>query len=291
MENKHVPRGVIAMLDAWPGAQLTAFAQALEARGYDSFWLPELFGREPVASAAWLLAQTTRLIVATGIANVYARDAHALAQTRHTLAEFAPARFILGLGVSNPGINGARGHAWQPPLARLSACLDALDAVTVEARAPAHPAPLVLAAHGPRLQALAAARADGILTYLMSPAHTRRSRQAIGPAATLDVVVPLLAETDAERARRTVRGVLGYYLGLDYYHREWRKLGFTDADFSGGGSDALVDGLVAWGDRDALEARLAQHVEAGASRVIVMPLDLGAPGGASATLDAVAPRR
>ncbi|MCB1747546.1 MAG: TIGR03620 family F420-dependent LLM class oxidoreductase [Gammaproteobacteria bacterium] len=286
-----VTRGVIALLDERPAGAFAAFADAVEARGYDSLWLPELFGREPIASAAHLLARTSRLHVATGIVNVYGRDPHALAQARHTLAELSDGRFVLGLGVSNVEVNGARGHAWQAPLAKMRATLDALEAVQVQSVAPATPAPLVLAAHGPALQRLGAARCDGILTYLMSPAHTRRSRERVGPDTQLNVVCALLAEPDAVRARRTARAALAWYLGLDYYHREWRKLGYTDADFADGGSDALVDMLVGWGDAAALEARIAAHVDAGADRIIVMPIDAMGAKPRMTTLDAVAPAR
>lgn len=284
-------RGVIALLDQQPVGAFTAFAQAVEARGYDSLWLPELFGREPVASAAHLLAHTRKLEVATGILNVYGRDAHAIAQARQTLAELSGGRFVLGLGVSNVQVDSARGHAWQAPLTKMRATLDALDAVAVEGPATPAPAPLVLAAHGPQLQRLAAARGAGVLTYLMAPAHTRATRQRIGDAVPLNVVCALLCESDAASARRKARAALGWYLSLDYYHREWRKLGFGDADFDNGGSDALVDLLVGWGDAAALAARLDEHLAAGADRVIVLPLDAMGANAGFTTLDAVAPRR
>ena len=108
--------GVIATTEAMGSAALTNYSIKLEELGYESLWLPELFGREPVATAAYLLGQTTQLKVATGIVNVYVRDACAMAQTRQTLAELSAGRFILGLGVSNPGLNETRGHVWQMPL-------------------------------------------------------------------------------------------------------------------------------------------------------------------------------
>ena len=100
----------------------------------------------------------------------------------------------------------------------------------------------------------------------------------------------MLAEPDPAQARATARKALAYYMTLDYYHREWRELGFTDADFADGGSDALIDMLVGWGDEDALRAHIDEHIEAGASRILVMPLDLGAGGvEASPTLQVLAP--
>jgi probable F420-dependent oxidoreductase len=269
-----IEHGIIIGTEPFKSASLLAFAREVESMGYDSLWLPELFGREPVATASYLLARTTTLKLATGIANVYVRDAHCMAQTRQTLAELSDGRFILGLGVSNVGLNTARGHEWQAPLPMMTAYLDAMAAAEVTSPAPANPGPLYIAAHGPRLQALGARRTDGVITYLMTPQHTRESRARIGPSAALNAVCPLLLETDPTRARARSRAQLKYYLTLDYYHREWRKLGFTDADFADGGSDHLVDSIVGWGDTGALEKRVTEYEEAGATRVIVMPLDI-----------------
>ena len=273
MRDKPAPRGVLALLDKHSADEMAAYVRRLEELGYDSFWIPELFGREPFVTAAYLLARTKRIALATGIANIYVRDAHAIAQSRHTLAELYEGRFILGVGVSNVELNGARGHAWQPPLTKMQSFLDALACIKVQSVAPAAIAPLILAAHGPQLQRLGAERCNGLLTYLMSVEHTRRSRERVGPAAELNVVCATLAETDAIVARRVARSALAHYLKLDYYHREWRKLGYKDEDFNNGGSDALIDMLAGWGDKAALEARLAAHVAAGATRVIVMPID------------------
>lgn len=269
-----IPFGVLVSTEQLDATGLVEFARALEARGYDSLWLPELFGREPVATAGYLLGRTQQLTVATGIANVYVRDANAMAQARQSLAELSAGRFILGLGVSNVGLNTARGHRWQPPLKKMTEYLDALANANVAAPAPAQSCPTYIAAHGPRLQTLGATRADGIITYLMSPEHTRQSRQRIGATAALNVVAMFLAERDPAIARGKARAALKVYVGLDYYHREWRKLGFTDADFAQGGSDRLIDMLVAWGDDDALQSRVAEFEGAGATRVIVMPLGL-----------------
>ncbi|MGR8922119.1 MAG: LLM class flavin-dependent oxidoreductase [Gammaproteobacteria bacterium] len=279
-------RGVLTVTDALDGPALVGLARRVEALGYDSLWLPELNGREPFTTVAYLLAVTTRLVLGTGVANVYARDAHALAQAAQTLGELSGGRFALGLGVSNVGLNAARGHAWQPPLARMTACLDALGAVTVESPPPASAVPLYLAAHGPRLQQLAAARADGIFTYLMPPSHIAASRARLGPGSFINAVCPCLALAEPAAARAQVRAALAYYFGLDYYHREWRKLGLDEADFGPTPSDRLVDMVVAWGAPAALEARLAEYAEAGADRVLVLPLD--APG-ENDTLAALAP--
>ena len=126
----------------------------------------------------------------------------------------------------------------------------------------------------------------------MSPVHTRLSRQRIGSGTGLEVVCMMLAEKDATQARAIGRKALAYYMTLDYYHREWRELGFTDADFADGGSDKLIDMLVGWGDEDAIQAHIAKHLDAGASRILIMPLDLGAGNvGASKTLQVLSPNQ
>jgi probable F420-dependent oxidoreductase len=287
--NRH---GVLTILDKLSAPDLLKCVQGMESLGYGSYWIPELLGREPMAIAGYLLGNTSEINVATGIANVYARDTHATVQARHTLSELSGGRFILGLGVSNAGLNGMRGHTWEPPVRKLSKYLDDMAAITPDGPISGSAAPMYLAAHGPKLQALASARSYGVLTYLMSPVHTRLSRQRIGSGTGLEVVCMMLAEKDATQARAIGRKALAYYMTLDYYHREWRELGFTDADFADGGSDKLIDMLVGWGDEDAIQAHIAKHLDAGASRILIMPLDLGAGNvGASKTLQVLSPNQ
>jgi len=282
--------GVITSSENMRAAALTEYTGKLEALGYESLWLPELFGREPVATSAYLLAHTERLCIATGIANVYVRDAHAMAQTRQTLAELSNGRFLLGLGVSNPGLNGTRGHQWEPPVQKMRDYLEAMETAVIDSPQSVAKAPLYIAAHGPHLQRLGARQTDGIITYLMPPEHTSISRSRIGPEATLNVVAPVLAESDARIAREKARKALQYYLTLDYYHREWTKLGFTDLDFADGGSDRLIDTLVGWGDENSLRDRVAAFQQAGADRIILMPFDSMGGNGRDA-LSLLAPAR
>ncbi|MDA1073437.1 MAG: LLM class flavin-dependent oxidoreductase [Proteobacteria bacterium] len=270
--------GVLIQSEQLHGADLVSFAQQLETLGYETLWLPELFGREPVATAGYLLGRTERLNLGTGIANIYVRDAHALAQTRQTLCELSEGRFVLGLGVSNAGLVGSRGHTWQAPIKKMGVCLKTLNSIRVESPKPAHLGPIYIAAHGPQLQDLASKEANGVITYLMPPEHTARSRERIGSQTKLLTAAMFLAETDASVAREKARKALAYYVTLDYYHREWRKLGFEDGDFVYGGSDRLIDMLVAWGDEDTLQARLQAYTQAGADSVIVLPI-----GGLDAT--------
>ena len=175
MTTPTLPHGVLTILDSLTAAELLKSVQGMEALGYSSYWIPELLGREPLATAAYLLANTHTIQIATGIANVYVRDPHATVQAQHTLSEMSGGRFMLGLGVSNVGFNGLRGHTWEPPVRKLTKYLDDMAAITPDGPIATSTAPMHIAAHGPRLQALASARSDGVLTYLMSPAHTRLS--------------------------------------------------------------------------------------------------------------------
>jgi probable F420-dependent oxidoreductase len=266
--------GVMFFTDQIAGANLVAFAKMLDQGTLDTLWLPELFGREVFSSAAFVLANTARLHVASGIANVYARDALSICQATQTLAEFSQGRFVLGLGVSNPQIVTARGQDWRAPLAKMSEYFDVAAKAKVYAPPPAAPAPVYVAAHGPKLLALAATRADGANTYLMTVEHTAKARRALGDNKQLNVVQHcLLSDLGAQKSRALARSAIKRYIALDYYCRAWRDLGFIDNDFSDGGSDRLVDALVAWGDVGRINHHIQCQREAGADEVIVVPLN------------------
>lgn len=266
--------GVMFFTDRLLGTQLVQLAKQLEQRGVDTLWLPELFGREVFSTAGFLLARTNSLRVASGIANVYARDAFSARQAARGLAELSGGRFVLGLGVSNPQIAGARGHEWELPVEKLRPYLDAYAGSEVQAPAPSVEPAVYLAAHGPQMLSLARDRTDGASTYLMSSAHTAEARARLGPGKVLNVVQHCLHWPDgpADEARAMARRAVHRYMELDYYREVWRKLGFNDSDFEKGGSDRIVDTLVAWGDAKTIQERLAEHREAGADELIVVPL-------------------
>jgi probable F420-dependent oxidoreductase len=280
---------VIFFTDGLDAASLEAFALRLEALGYESLWVPEFFGREPFSTVSFVLARTTRLKVATGIANVYARDALVTAQARHTLAELSGGRFVLGLGVSHPPMAEMHGVPWQPPLQKMRAFLDTLEKTEVQSPPPDEPAPIWIAAHGPRLLGLASERADGANTYLMPPAHTREARRILGTEKRLSVVVPSCLTTDADRARKVGRKALSIYLPLPAYRRQWNEWGFEEGDYEDGGSDRLIDAVIAWGSEDEIRARMLAHREAGASHIAVSPLNADGRGPAWPLLEALAP--
>jgi probable F420-dependent oxidoreductase len=265
--------GLLCSTDHLPAPELAALALEVERLGYESLWVPEIFGREPLATAGFLIAKTTRIGVATGIANVYARDAVAAAQARRTLAELSGGRFTLGLGVSHPQIAAARGHEWIAPVPKVRAYLEAMERAQAQSPAPAVPAPVVIAGHGPRLLALAAERADGAHTYLVTPEHSKRARAILGPEKSLRVVLPFLVESDPARAYAAARAGLAIYLQFPAYHRLWGSLGLADSDWAGGqASDRLIDAVTACGPAERVRARAREYLDAGASQILLSPL-------------------
>ncbi len=252
------------------------FAKKIEDLGYSSLWFPELIGREAFTSAALLLAGTSSLIVGTGIASIYGRDALATAAAGRTLASVSSNRFIAGLGVSHrPTVEGSRGHTYEPPLAAMENYLDALGAATsfsVEAKVKL---PVVLAALGPKMLTLARDKADGALPYLVTEAHTASARATLGPNAFLAVEQAVVLSNDKDEVKRLAQEHLGIYTGLENYRNSWRRLGFGDADFVRGGSEALQQALVASGDVEQISAKVDAHFAAGADHVCLQVLGTG----------------
>ncbi len=263
--------GVLFNTDRMSGTEFIDYAKRLDGAGVASMWLAELFGREPFAAAGAILANTENIRVGTAIANIYVRDAVAAAAASATLAELSGNRFELGLGVSNRGLNESRGHTWTAPAPRLTKYLDDLRSAKIAV--PENRYPVYVAAHGPKMLEAAAGGADGVFTYLMNTEHTARTKSGLPAETTVSPMMMCLLCEDPDEARRLARKAVGYYMGLDYYHRAWRTLGFDDDDFAGGGSDALIDSIIAWGSIDDIHQRLADQGQAGAGQVVVIPLN------------------
>ncbi len=265
--------GVWNAMDAMSAADGAAFARRVEAWGYAALWLPESRGRNVLVHSSWLLANTARLIVAPGIANIYARDPMAMANGQRALAEQSGGRFLLGIGVSHaPSVEGLRGHNYGRPIATMRAYLEAMNAATYAAPVPPEKPLTILAALGPRMLALSAEMADGAHPYNVPPEHTEEARRIIGPGKLLCPEVWVLLETDPAAARAAARQALAPYLRLDNYANNWRRLGFGDADMAGGGSDRFVDANVAWGDEAAIRRRIQAHWDAGADHVCIQTI-------------------
>jgi probable F420-dependent oxidoreductase len=279
-------------LDYQPANQAKEAVAELEELGYGAVWVGEAVGREALSNAGLLLSATRRLVVATGIANIWVRDALAMVAGQNTLAEAYPERFLLGLGVSHaPLIEGVRGHHYERPLAAMRQYLDAMDEAVSSYRAvpPGTPPPRVLAALGPKMLTLAAKRAQGAHSYFVPPEHTAQARDQLGPDSWLIPEQAVVLENDSERAREIARRHTSRYLRLPNYTNNLRRLGFGDEDLAGSGSDRLVDAMVAWGDENAIVGRVRAHLDAGADHVCVQVLDPDRRGLPAAQLRRLAP--
>ncbi len=262
-----------AQFDYQPAGKVREAVAELEQLGFGAIWFPETVGRESLSQAALLLGATGRIVIATGIANVYARDCVTMAAGQNTLAEAYPGRFLLGLGVSHiPLVEKVRGHSYGKPVASMRAYLDGMDRTVYRAVPPSVPSTRVLAALGPQMLRLAAARAGGAHTYFVPPEHTAAAREALGSDRLLAVEQAVIFETDPGKARTIARAHTSRYLGLPNYVNNLSRLGFADADLRESGSDRLVDAIVAWGDMTAVIDRVHAHQSAGANHVCIQVL-------------------
>lgn len=262
--------GVWAGLEAMTSAETAAFAQLVEQAGYGALWHPEARGRNSLVSSAWLLANTQKLVVATGIANIYARDAQAMVAAQKGLNEQSGGRFLLGMGVSHaPLVDDLRGHHYGQPVAKMRSYLEAMARAIYDAPEPAERPLTVIAALGPKMLELAREMTDGAHPYNVTPAHTAMARDILGPGKLLCVEQMVAPAPDAETGRRIARMNLEIYLGLANYRNNWLRQGFTEADFADGGSDRLIDAVVAWGNDEAICDRVRQHWDAGADHVCI----------------------
>jgi probable F420-dependent oxidoreductase len=266
-------------LDMVPLSESQALAGEIESLGYGVLWLPEVAGRDVMAHLALLLSATTTLVGATGIASIWARDAVTMTGGVKGLTEAFPDRVVLGLGVSHKNlVEDLRGRSYQRPLAAMADYLDAMDAAPYTAVRPVTPVRRVLAALGPKMLALAGERTDGAHTYLVPPEHTLAARALLGPGPLLCPEQMVILETDPARAREIARVHLAHYLARPNYRSNLRRQGFEDADVAEGGSDRLVDAIVAWGDEDAVLERVQAHLDAGADHVCIQALPATARG-------------
>ena len=248
-------------------------AKRIEELGYAALWIPETFGRDPFAHAAWLLANTERLVVATGIANIYHRLPGVTAQAQKTLAEQSDNRFLLGLGVSHrPLVEGARGLDYGPPVATMRSYLEKMAAAPYSSLEPGEAPPAVIAALGPKMLRLAREASAGAHPYFTSPVHTRMARDILGADKWLCVEQKVVLETDPAKARALARSTARTYQALPNYRNNWLRMGLAEQDIDGDGSDAFIDATFAWGDAAAIRRRIDEHFDAGASHVCIQPI-------------------
>ncbi|MFC5754076.1 LLM class F420-dependent oxidoreductase [Actinomadura rugatobispora] len=230
-------------------------AAELEELGYGAVWLG---GSPAVQEAAPLLEATSRLAVATGILSIWDHEPEAVAEQTAALEKAHPGRFVLGLGASHGALVGER---YTRPYSAMIDYLDRLDT----AGSPADRR--VLAALGPKMLAASRDRAAGAHPYLITPEHTQKAREVLGEGKLLAPEVKVVLERDPDRARATARAHLEMYLRLPNYTKNLLRLGFSENDLTGGGSDHLIDSVFAWGDLDAIARRVTEHFDAGADHL------------------------
>jgi probable F420-dependent oxidoreductase len=260
-------------VDALTTPQAQEAAQLIESLGIPTLWVAEAVGRDPFVSSAVLLAATKTLKLATGIANIYARDPMTMAAGQKTLAEAFPDRFLLGIGVSHGHlVAGIRKHDYSKPYSHMVEYLDRMDKAMFMAKGPETDPGRVLAALGPKMLELSATRANGAHPYFTTPDHTKLARDTMGPDALLAPEQMVVFSTDKDEARTIARGGMKIYLGLPNYTNNLARSGFDESDWTNGGSDRLVDAIVAWGSDEQIKARLDEHHAAGADHVCVQVL-------------------
>jgi probable F420-dependent oxidoreductase len=249
-------------------------AREVESLGYRALWTGEAVGREVLTAAQLLLSASSSLVVATGIANIWARDALATAAGQLALGEAYPDRFVLGIGVSHKPLLDVRGEDYRTPLTFMRDYLDAMDRGygNYRAVAPANRPPRLLAALGPKMLALAAERADGAHTYFVPPEHTAVAREILGPDRLLVPEQVCVVSDDPTVAREIAQRHTTSYLRLSNYTANLERFGFEAPDFADGGNDRLVDTICVWGSADAIAARVKAHLDAGADHVALQIL-------------------
>lgn len=271
--------------------ELAGLAEDVERRGYDTLWYPESLSYESMAMGGYLLSRTSRLQIASGIANIYARDATTSAQGHDSLNRLYGGRFVLGLGVSHvPLVEGARGHDYKRPVTTMRAYLQAMAGAKIDPTIKMADRAIVLAALGPKMLELAGEASKGAHPYCVTPEHTAEARAIMGPDAWLCVEQKVILSGDESVVRGVQRQQMGRYMALANYRNNWLRLGFSEADFTGEGSTRFLDAMVVWGGEKEIRDCIEAHQRAGADQVILQAFAPdGSKGADMKALDAFAP--
>jgi probable F420-dependent oxidoreductase len=257
----------------------------IEQSGYPALWIPEGGDSNDVlTNLGWLLASSDHLTVASGIANISAREPEVLARGASFLSAAYADRLVLGIGVGHSYTTERRGIAWEKPLAQMGRYLDAMDADGIE-----RPSPRLLAALGDGMLRLSGERALGAHSYFVPVEHTAHAREVLGPEPVLAVEVGIVPGVDRAVGLATARAWASGYLELPNYANNWRRLGFADDEVAGTGSDRLLEAAIVWGDPDMIAERVRAHLDAGADHVCVQVLEAKDMDTEVAALAALAP--
>jgi probable F420-dependent oxidoreductase len=272
-------RGRLGPVGVWLGALRTADAAAAryaahraEALGYGSLWIGEdIGGKEAFTQSAILLAATSTITVGIGIANVWTRHPAVMQGAAATVGSAWPDRFIVGMGIGHAPTVNASGMVYQKPRDHMSRYLADMDAASEHWPVPGS-FPRLVGGLGPEMLAVARDQSDGACTFFSPPSHTPAARTVLGPDRLLIPEQAVVLSADATQARRIAREHMAFYLQFPNFTHSLRVLGYTEDDLSAGGSDHLVDALVAWGDESAIVRRVREHLDSGADHVLLQPL-------------------
>ena len=263
--------GVWFFLDTLNSSQSAETAKKIEKLGYSALWLPEAVGKNPMVLASWLLANTEKLVVATGIANIYNREPGATLSAQHTLAEQSDGRFLLGLGVSHkPLVEGVRGLEYGPPVKTMRDYLSKMEASPYTGIASSEKPTTLIAALGPKMLELAAEKTDGAHPYFTSPEHTEFARKILGKDKKLCVEQKVMLEPDLPKARDLARPTAKIYQGLPNYRNNWLRMGLSEEDINSL-SDRFMDTTFALGTQTQIEKRLQEHFDAVSYTHLTLP--------------------
>lgn len=296
---------ILGRLGLWSGLDnlstdgVLAHVRRVETAGYDTLWVNETSGREPMALAGALSQLTSRITLGLGIASIYARDAAAAHAGARTIAELSGGRFVLGLGASHPErVGPQRGHEYLPALSTMTAYLDAYDAAPYTAPPPAAEPPLVIAALRRRMVTLAGARTDGAFPFFVPVSYAARARAWVDEGAAsagrgnrplLVVALPVVLAEDAASGLAAARAYSTWYIQLVNYRANLLECGYTEADLEPPGSERIMREVVAIGDVAEARARIAAFHDAGVDHVAVIPIGPDGKVAHAPTVEALAP--
>jgi probable F420-dependent oxidoreductase len=251
--------------------ELKKLVRGLERMSYGTLWYPESTAYDSLALGGFLLSNSERLAVASGIANIYARDAFTAMAGHNTLNSLYNGRFIMGLGVSHDVlVTGRRGHAYGKPVKTMRRYLENMYSADLDIQASERQ--VVVAALGPKMLELSKTLADGALPYCGTPEHTRIAKSILGSNRALCVEQKICLTGDPVTARTVASENMARYLSLTNYRANWLRLGFSEGDLQGGGNHRFLDKMVLWGSEESIRQGLQAHFDAGATHVAIQPL-------------------
>ncbi|OUU74153.1 MAG: hypothetical protein CBC29_08420 [Methylococcaceae bacterium TMED69] len=270
--------GVFTFTDVMNSDDLKTFACRAEQLGYSRIWYPEAFSYESFCLGGYLLNCTKTIGVASGIANIYARDASASAMGYVSLNKLYQGRFTLGLGVSHAPFVEQRGHTYGSPVKEMSDYIKNMK-LTFQSLEYKDERNIFIAALGPKMSALASAEVTGVFPYNITSAQVELSRKSMGSTGAICCEQKICLTSDKNKAREIARTNLEFYLSLPNYQNNWLRLGFDSSDFKNGGSERFLDSMVISGDRIEIRDKLNEYFEKGADELVIQPLKAnGQPG-------------